>query len=111
MKYFDLAAKARNAAEGEAILGFDETGSHACYMLVCVMKPGEKGRRLKPGPGHEEMVLASKGSFSVSGFLSGTLNEGNAVYLIGDQECFLENISGAEAIYVLAGGHTETGHH
>jgi hypothetical protein len=111
LKTFELLEKARNSAEGESILGYKETGSHACYMLVGVMKQGEKGRRLKPGAGHEELVLAAKGSFSVTGFITGTLAEGHAIHLAGEQECLLENISGAEAVYVLSGGHSESGHH
>ena len=111
MNTFELMDKARNAVEGESILGYKETNSHACYMLVGVMKPGEKGRRLKPGAGHEELVLTTKGSFAVTGFIKGTLAEGFAIHLAGEQECLLENISGADAIYVLSGGHSESGHH
>jgi len=103
--------KARKAADGESILGYKETNSHACYMLVGVMRPGEKGHRLRPGAGHEELVLAVKGSFSITGFFKGTLAEGHAIHLAGEQECLLENISGTEAVYVLAGGHPENGHH
>jgi hypothetical protein len=111
MKSFELFQKARASAEGESILGYKETNSHACYMLAGIMKPAEKGRRLKPGAGHEEMILAVRGAFAFTGLMSGTLPEGEAIHLSGDQECFLENISGAEAIYVLAGGHSEGRHH
>ena len=110
MKTFELMEKARHAAEGESILGYKETNSHACYMLVGVMRPGEKGRRLRPGAGHEELVLAMKGSFAVTGFINGLLAEGHAIHLAGEQECYLENISGTEAVYVLSGGHSESGH-
>jgi len=111
MKTFELLEKARNSVEGESILGYKETGSHACYMLVGAMKPGEKGRKLKPGSGHEEMVLVAKGSFAVTGFFNGTLAEGFAIHLAGEQECYLENISRGEALYVMSGGHSESGHH
>ncbi|MCK7504803.1 MAG: hypothetical protein MZV70_12430 [Desulfobacterales bacterium] len=66
---------------------------------------------MKPGAGHEEIVLAVKGSLDFTGFMTGTLPEGSAVHIAGDQECFIENGGDAEAVYVIAGGHSEGGHH
>lgn len=111
LKSFELKAKAAAAEDGEQILGSADTGSHACYMVYGVMKPGETGRRVKPGAGHEELVLAVKGSFSVSGHYEGELAEGSAFHLVGDETCYLANPSAAEALYVLAGGHSDGGHH
>ncbi|HSW64324.1 MAG TPA: hypothetical protein VLH56_13605 [Dissulfurispiraceae bacterium] len=111
VKVFELKNKAAFAEGGEQIFGSQDTGSHACYLVYGVMKAGESGRRLKPGSGHEEMVLAVKGAFLVTGHYTGMLNEGSAFHLVGEETCFLENQGDAEAAYVLAGGHSSKGHH
>jgi hypothetical protein len=79
-------------------------------MIYGTLKPGEKGRLIKPGAGHEELVLAVRGDMGVTGKLSGTLKEGTSFHIAGDDECLLENKSSEEAIYVVAGGHSEGGH-
>jgi hypothetical protein len=96
---------------GEYILGAEQTGSHACYLIYGTMKPKEKGRELKPGKGHEELFLAVKGDFAVPGHMTGIIREGQAVHLIGDETRQIENTSDSEAIYVIAGGHSSDGHH
>lgn len=107
MRAFDIRAK---AGKGESVLGMDDLHTHACYMIYGALAPGEKGRLIKPGHGHEEIVLAAKGDFEVTGKFGGTLKEGNAFHITGDAECFLENKTNAEAAYVIAGGHSEGGH-
>jgi len=111
VKIFELKNEALKSKNGENILGFKETGSHACYMVYGVLKSGEKGRVIKPGEGHEEIVLAMKGDISVTGRYAGTLKEGFALHITGDHECFLENKGISEAIYIIAGGHSEGRHH
>lgn len=111
MKTFELRNKASEAGSGEHILGFEESGTHACYMIYGIIKPGQKGRLIKPGKGHEEMVLAVNGDIEVSGFFSGILKSGNAIHVTGENECFLENKSSGEVVYIVAGGHSEDGHH
>ncbi|KAF0183110.1 MAG: hypothetical protein FD164_839 [Nitrospirae bacterium] len=111
LKVHELKNKAAHAGDGEQILGSQDTGSHACYLVYGVMKARESGRRLKAGSGHEEMVLAVKGDFLVTGHYAGTLSEGSAFHLVGEETCFLENQGDAEAVYVLAGGHSSGGHH
>jgi uncharacterized cupin superfamily protein len=96
---------------GEYILGAQQTGSHACYLIYGTMQPKEKGRELKPGKGHEELFLALKGDFAVTGHVEGTVKEGEAIYLVGDETSHLENRSDSEAVYVIAGGHSAHGHH
>ena len=96
---------------GEYIFGSADTGSHACYMIYGTLNPGEKGRMVKPGKGHEEMLLAARGSLKVTGHFEGTLKEGSAIHLAGEQECLLENPGTSVAVYVIAGGHTGHGHH
>jgi len=111
MKTVDLKNNAIHSERGESLLGFRETGSHACYMIYGTMRPKEKGRRVKPGPGHEEIILAAKGTLEVTGFYSGTLKEGLAFLIQGDQECLLENRGESDAIYIIAGGHSEVDSH
>ncbi|MBP1695212.1 MAG: hypothetical protein H6Q41_400 [Deltaproteobacteria bacterium] len=111
MRIFEVRNSAIHSKRGEFLVGFQETGSHACYMIYGVLKPGDRARSVKPGPGHEEIVLAMGGDLEVTGFHSGGLKEGFALHLAGDQECFLENRGESEAVYVIAGGHSEAGRH
>jgi len=64
---YDVRAQAEGEEGGEFVLGARETGSHACYMIYGTLKAGEKGRIIKPGAGHEEIVLAARGNIEVSG--------------------------------------------
>ncbi len=109
MKKFDLKARAEKQ-NNEYVFGSADTGSHACYMIYGRLMPGEKGREIKPGKGHEEMLLAAQGSFSMTGNFEGTLEEGSAIHLSGEQACYLENKGSSGAVYVIAGGHAEHGH-
>jgi hypothetical protein len=111
MKTFDIRDRALASGGGEYILGLKDTGSHACYMIYGLLRAGEKQRLVKPGSGHEELVLSVKGEIKVTGHFTGTLKEGSAFHITGEGECFLENKSGDEAIYIVAGGHSEGGHH
>lgn len=110
MKMTDMKElAARN--NGEYVFGAADTGSHACYMIYGVLKPGERGRMVKPGTGHEEMLLAAFGSLNLTGDFSGTLGEGSAIHLTGEQECLLENPGPSVAVYVIAGGHAGSSRH
>jgi redox-sensitive bicupin YhaK (pirin superfamily) len=109
MKVFNV--KENIDTTGECIVGAEETGSHACYLIYGTMTPGEKERPFKPGAGHEELLLVIRGRLQVSGHVTGTLTEGQAIHLKGDETCRLENISGTDAVYVISGGHSEGGHH
>lgn len=111
IKPFELKTRAHEAESGEYVLGSHDTGSHACYMIYGTLKPGEQGRSVKPGKGHEEIIMAVIGDLLLSGSFSGMLKEGTALHLAGDDECFLQNMSAAGAVYIIAGGHGEGGHH
>ncbi len=111
MNIFDLKNKALNSQFGEHIIGYKETGSHACYMIYGVLKSGEKDRLIKPGKGHEEILLAMVGDLQVTGYYNGILIEGTALHVVGDSECILENKGTSDAVYVISGGHSEGGHH
>ena len=110
MKSYDVFGKIGES--GEYILGSRETWSHACYLIYGVLKPGEKGRELKPGKGHEEIVLAIVGDLQLSGHYTGMLTQGQAIHLQGEQSCHAENPGTLNVVYVVSGGHSETrGHH
>ena len=109
MKKTDLREKAENG-DGEYVYGAEDTGSHACYMIYGILKPGEKQRMIRPGKGHEEILAAVKGRLTVTGHYSGTVEEGEAFHIVGEQTCFLENMSDSEAVYIMAGGHSGHGH-
>jgi uncharacterized cupin superfamily protein len=111
MKIYDVFGK--NGDSGEQILGSRDTGSHACYLIHGVLKPGEKGREFSPGKGHEELVLVIAGDLQLSGQCTGTLKQGQAIHLQGAQSCFAENKGTIDAVYVISGGHSESeqGHH
>jgi hypothetical protein len=111
MRIFEVKNSATSSKKGEFLIGFQETGSHACYMIYGILKSKEKARSLKPGPGHEEIVLAMKGDLEVTGSYLGSLKEGFALHLQGNQECFLENHGESDAVYIIAGGHSEAGRH
>ncbi len=108
MRIYDVAGKV--SGSGEYVLGHDATGSHACYLIYGILRSGEAGRELRPGRGHEEMVLCLSGSIRLSGSCSGLLLPGQAVHLKGDEACLAENPSDGDASYVVAGGHSG-GHH
>jgi len=109
MKKINLREKAAKN-KGEYVFGAEDSGSHACYMIYGVLKPSEKERIIRPGKGHEEILAAVKGCLTVTGQYSGVLKEGHAVHLADEQACFLENRGEAEAVYVVAGGHSGHGH-
>lgn len=107
----NLREKALKSEDREFVFGSEHTASHACYMIYGVLAPGEKGRMVKPGRGHEEMVLAARGDIEVTGALSCRLRQGEAFHVAEEQTAYLENPAETEAIYVIAGGHSENGHH
>ena len=111
MKSYDVFGKIGES--GESILGSRDTGSHACYLIYGVLKPGEKGRELKPGKGHEEIVLAIAGDLHLSGHDTGILKQGQAIHLQGEQSCLAGNPGAINVTYVISGGHSESeqGHH
>jgi hypothetical protein len=109
MRVFDVKEEVGDSEE--YVLGADQTGSHACYLIYGTMGPKEKARQLKPGRGHEELFLAIKGDFRVTGHVTGTIQEGQAMHLVGEQTAQLENMTDGQAVYVIAGGHSSGGHH
>jgi len=109
MRVFDVVNKL--AGSGEQLLGADATGSHACYLIYGILKAGEAGRELRPGEGHEEIVLAVSGDLRLTGGHTGTLRRGQAIHLQGEESCLAANPSAEDVVYVIAGGHSPKGHH
>jgi uncharacterized cupin superfamily protein len=109
MQIHEVAGKVFGS--GEYVLGHDATGSHACYLIYGVLRPGETGRELRPGAGHEEMVLCISGTMRLSGGCEGVLRQGQAIHLRGEEACRAENLSEEDTRYVIAGGHSESGQH
>jgi uncharacterized cupin superfamily protein len=105
-KVYDVAGRAPREG-GETVLGLKDLGTHACYLLYGVVGPGEEPRLLKPGEGHEEIIMCVAGSLALDcGGESLTLQPGQAVHLQGEQSCQAVCAGPLEARYVAAGGHT-----
>ena len=109
MRVYDVAGRV-DKEKGEFILGSKDTGSHACYMIYGKLGPGEEGRVIRPGKGHEEIIFAVTGDLEVSGAMEGVLREGSAIHIAGDKVCRLKNLTVKEALYIASGGHSEGGH-
>ena len=109
MRNFKVSEKIEGS--GEYILGSEKTGSHACYMAYGILKPGEQGRELKPGQGHEEIVFAIQGDLKLTGCHTDFLRQGQALHLQDEESVLVENPGDTPAIYVISGGHSGHGHH
>ncbi len=109
MKIFDVSSLA-SANKGEYVLGLEDLQTHACYLIYGIIKPGEKGRALKPGSGHEEIICLVQGKVLLSNS-SGryVLEQGQAFHLKGDETYMMDNEEGTNAVYVISGGHS-SGH-
>lgn len=110
---YDLEGRVRREG-GETILGLKDLDTHACYLIYGVLDPGGPARILKPGDGHEEIILAMSGTIRLKGGGSEVLlRPGQAVYLKGVETWEAVCEGEFEARYVAAGGHTpgqEHGH-
>jgi uncharacterized cupin superfamily protein len=104
---YDLEGRVRREG-GETVLGLKELGTHACYMLFGVLDPGGEPRVLKPGQGHEEIILAISGAINLQGpdGEDVVLQAGQAIYLKGEETWLATCMGPAEARYAAAGGHT-----
>ncbi len=109
MRTHEVAGKV--SGSGEYVLGHDATGSHACYLIYGVLKPGETDREFRPGRGHEEMVLVISGQLRLRGHETGTLEQGKAIHLRDEERCLADNPGAVPAVYVIAGGHSGSEHH
>ncbi len=110
LKTYDCLMRAK-AEGGETVLGAGELETHACYLIYGIIDPGQKGRVLNPGAGHEEILCLVAGMVTLTGPEgSQNLKVGEAVYIKGDVTYTLENPQKMPAVYIAAGGHSEGGH-
>ncbi len=110
IKIFNVRKKCEGT-EGEYVLGLKDLNTHACYLVYGELKPGEKGRKLRPGQGHEEIFYAVVGEMQVTGDgIEQRIKEGEAFHFKEEETYSLENLGETKAVYVLAGGHSEKGH-
>jgi hypothetical protein len=110
LKTYDCLMRAK-AEGGETVLGAEELATNACYLIYGVLEPGQKGRVLNPGPGHEEIVCLVAGMAVLVGPEGPqNLKLGEAFYLKGDVAYTLENHQKMPAVYIAAGGHSDAGH-
>jgi len=107
MKMLNTRNPIRNLTSGEYIIGVESTGSHACYMIYGVLKSEDKPRLIKPGKGHEEIILILRGRVKINDKI---LETGDSFHIVGEESCFIENISESEVIYIISGGHSEKEH-
>jgi uncharacterized cupin superfamily protein len=107
MKLFDVRDLAFQGS-GEYVLGSEALDTHACYLMFGIMNPGEQGRLIKPGRGHEEIVCLVQGEIIVhNGSGDFQVKAGQAFHLRGDDAFYMDNSSDEIAVYVIAGGHSE----
>ncbi len=105
MKIFDLQELAEES-EGEYVLGLKDLHTHAVYIVYGFLEPGETGRKVLPGKGHEEILSITKGEVRVkTPDKTFKLKSGEAVHVKEDDEWTLENTGDETVFYVLAGGH------
>lgn len=110
LKSFDVRALALGKG-GEYVLGMTDLCTHACYLIYGTLKPGEQGRQVKPGHGHEEILCAVSGKLLIhapGGTF--TLELGHAVHVLEDQSFEISNPGEDEVVYVMAGGHVRPHH-
>lgn len=109
MRVFNLAE--RLLTSGEQVLGPQESGALTIYLLYGVMAPGESGRRLRPGPGREEILFVCEGRIRLeSGTSEAVCGRGMAVLIPEDADYWASNLYASTSSYVIAGGFTEPVH-
>ena len=96
---------------GEYVLGARDLRTHACYLIYGELAPGERGRKVCPGAGHEEILLAVKGNLSLSAENEEIrLQEGEALHFQEEETVFLANPGQEKSVYIPAGGHSGRAH-
>lgn len=110
MKVFNARALAEDS-DGEYVLGLRDLTTHAVYLIYGFLRPGEGGRKLHPGKGHEEILCVVQGELIIDAHgETVSLKSGEALHLREDDEFYLKNEGEETAYYVLAGGHPPEQH-
>ncbi|MGD8564064.1 MAG: hypothetical protein PVG03_16095 [Desulfarculaceae bacterium] len=108
---FDLAGRVFRDG-GETILGLDDLGTHACYLIYGVLSPGDPPRKLLPGPGHEEIFIVISGAMEIKDAERAfVVQSGQAFHLQGEESYEAQAAGPGEARYIAAGGHTPGAEH
>lgn len=98
--------------QGEYILGSAVLKTHACYLVYGRLKEEEKERMVKPGKGHEEIFCLISGEVVLRGGSAPfTLKPGQAFHIRENNTLFMENSGTGDAVYLIAGGHSEQHDH
>lgn len=97
--------------EGEYLVGFEQTGTHACYFLYGFLKPEEE-REISPGKGHIEIVCLLEGEVElIKGSEVIKITKGSGFVVEEEEKVRLKNIGDKVAVYAVSGGHTDLSHH
>lgn len=109
MKIYKLQNLAELEENGEYRLGKEELNSGAVYLVYGRLRPGEKGRKVVPEQGHEEIICVLKGSLKVRyGKTAFTVTPGEAFHSTAAQGVTIDNIGEEEAVFIASGGrHTQ----
>ncbi|MDA8408634.1 MAG: hypothetical protein M0T73_17465 [Deltaproteobacteria bacterium] len=110
MKLYNINKFAKEQG-GEYVLGMKDLHTHACYLIYGTLEPREDSRLVKPGDGHEEILLAVDGRLIIESEKGKTVLEpGHATHVKEEEAFFISNPSEKTVIYVLAGGHSQPHH-
>lgn len=111
MRTYNVSDLAQNN-ECEYVLGSTDLKTHACYLVYGVLKLDEKERLIKAGKGHEEIVCLISGEVLLKGDKETfNLKQGQAFHIKGDETYLMDNAGSVDAVYVIAGGHSEAHGH
>ncbi len=106
MEIYDISELALKN-NGEYVLGSSDLNTHACYFIYGVLDQDEKGRLIRPGKGHEEIVCLISGDILLHGESETfSLKQGQAFYLKGEETYLMDNTGKHKAVYVISGGHS-----
>ncbi len=107
MKIYKLPQLADMDPGGEYCLSGEDISSDAVYLYYGRLRPGEKSKRLEAQEGQEEIIYIIKGSLRA--------RHGKTVFHVSAGEAFhsaievlIDNPNKDEAIYLAAGGRTDT---
>lgn len=106
-----ISLKGNLFRDGEYLVGFEQTGTHACYFLYGFLKPEEE-REISPGRGHIEIVCLLEGEVKlITDGNEIVLKKGRGFVIEGEEKVKAKNISNKIAVYVVSGGHLDLSHH
>ncbi len=112
MKIYKLPELTDASPTNEYCLGLKDLNTHSVYLLHGRLRPGETGRKISPGRGHEEILFVVKGSITVrSDKYTFPVSAGEAFHAKGEETFFLDNPGNSEAVYIAAGGHSSNSRH